>query len=83
MTRIRLFGFLALGLCVFGYAGMGLAILLGALDILGVTATVIAAMALGVLGEIGLWVAAGCLGLGLFQRRKALFERLFGRRAAA
>ena len=83
MTRIRLFGFLALGLCVFGYGGMGLAILLGALDVIGVTATVIAAMALGVLGEIGLWVAAGCLGLGLFHRRKALFERLFGRRAAA
>lgn len=72
MTRIRLIGFLALGLCVFGYAGMGLAILLGALDVIGVTATVIAAMALGLLGE-----------LGLFQRRKALFERVFGRRAKA
>lgn len=83
MTRIRLIGFLALGLCAVGYAGMGLAVLLGALDVIGVTAAVIAAMVLGLLGEIGLWVAAGCLGLGLFQRRRALFERLFGRRAEA
>jgi len=83
MTRIRLFGFLALGLCVVGYAGMGLAILLGALEVIGATASVIAAMALGVLGEVGLWAAAGCLGLGLFQRRKALFARLFGQRAGA
>ena len=31
------------------------------------------------IGEIGLWVAAGCLGLTIFKRRKALFDRIMRR----
>jgi len=35
------------------------------------------------IGEIGLWVGAGCLGLTLFKKRKALFDRVIGRKAPA
>jgi hypothetical protein len=34
-----------------------------------------------VIGEIGLWVAAGCLGWSLFRKRKALFDRVFRRKS--
>ena len=33
-----------------------------------------------VIGEIGLWVAAGCLGWSLFRKRKAFFDRVFRRK---
>jgi hypothetical protein len=35
------------------------------------------------IGEIGLWVGAACLGLTLFKKRKAMLNRLLGRRPAA
>jgi hypothetical protein len=34
-----------------------------------------------VIGEIGLWVAAGCLGWSLFRKRKAFFDRVFRRKS--
>ena len=51
------------------------AILSGTGGLLGVTLA-------AVIGEIGLWVGAGCLGLTLFKKRKAMFDRLFRRKAA-
>ena len=39
--------------------------------------------ALLLIGEIGLWVGAACLGLTLFKKRKAMLNRLLGRRPAA
>ena len=30
----------------------------------------------------GVWVGAGCLGLTLFKKRKALFDKVMGRKAA-
>ncbi|MDQ7811633.1 MAG: hypothetical protein RDU12_02875, partial [Brevundimonas sp.] len=33
-----------------------------------------------IVGEIGLWVAAGSLGWTIFKRRKALIDRMFGRK---
>lgn len=85
LTRTRLIGFTALGVCALGYSGMGLALLAGQLDYLDMTyATLFAAVA-ALIGEIGLWVGAGCLGLTLFKKRKALFDRMFrrGNKAAA
>ena len=41
-------------------------------------AALLAAVA-ALIGEIGLWVGAGCLGLTLFKKRKAMLDRLFGR----
>jgi hypothetical protein len=34
-----------------------------------------------VIGEIGLWVAAGSLGWSLFRKRKALLDRVFRRKS--
>jgi len=43
----------------------------------------VAGAALLLIGEIGLWVGAACLGLTLFKKRKAMLNRLLGRRPAA
>lgn len=83
MTRTRLIGFIAMGFCAVGYAGFALALLAGKLDYLPMTRAAIIAAVAAVIGEIGLWVAAGCLGLTLFKKRKALFDKVMGRKPAA
>lgn len=83
LTRTRLIGFIAMGVCALGYAGMGLALLAGKLDYLDMTYAALFAAIAALIGEIGLWVGAGCLGLTLFKKRKALFDRLFRRGAKA
>ena len=81
LTRIRLIGFIAMGVCAIGYAGFALALLAGKLDYLDMTHAALLAAAAAVIGEIGLWVGAGCLGLTLFKKRKAMLDKLFGRKA--
>ena len=81
LTRTRLIGFAALGVCVVGYTGMGLALLAGKLDYLDMTHAALLAAVAALIGEIGLWVGAGCLGLTLFKKRKAMLDKLFGRKA--
>ena len=81
LTKTRLIGFAAMGVCVVGYTGMGLALLAGKLDYLDMTHAALLAAAAAVIGEIGLWVGAGCLGLTLFKKRKAMLDKLFGRKA--
>ena len=81
MTKTRIIGFTAMGVCVLGYAGMGLFILLAKLGHVGTGVAVAGALASGTVGEIGLWVGAGCLGLTIFKKRKALFDRIFRRGA--
>ena len=83
LTRTRLIGFIAMGVCAIGYIGGGLALLAGKTDQIEMTHAAIAGAALLVIGEIGLWVGAGCLGLTLFKKRKALFDRVMGRKPAA
>ena len=58
-------------------------VVLGKLGHLDLTQALLMAGGAAAVGEIGLWVGAGCLGLTIFKRRKALFDRLFHRRAAA
>lgn len=83
MTRLRLIGWTAMAACVLGYGGAVAAGVLYRLDLLslGQAEAIAVVTALAVVGEIGLWVGAGCLGLTIFKRRKALFDRLFRRRA--
>lgn len=83
MTRTRLIGFVAMGVCVLGYSGMGLALLLGKMGHMEMVHAAILAAAVGIVGEIGLWVGAACLGLTLFRKRKAMLDRLLGRRPAS
>ena len=80
LTRTRLIGFAAMGVCAIGYTGMGLALLAGKLDYLDMTHAALIAAVSALIGEIGLWVGAGCLGLTLFKKRKAMLDKLFGRK---
>lgn len=72
-----------MAVCVIGYVGAGLALLAGKMDYLDMTHAALAAASLAVIGEIGLWVGAACLGLTLFKKRKAMLDRLLRRPAAA
>ena len=79
LTKTRLIGFAALGVCAVGYTGMGLALLAGKMDYLDMTYAALLAAVAALIGEIGLWVGAGCLGLTLFKKRKAMLDKLLGR----
>jgi len=83
LTRTRVIGFIAMGVCVIGYVGGGLALLAGKTDQIEMTHAAVAGGALLLIGEIGLWVGAACLGLTLFKKRKAMLNRLLGRRPSA
>jgi hypothetical protein len=82
LNRTRIIGFAAMGVCVLGYSGMALAIMLGKTEVLTTTQSFIMAGISAVIGEIGLWVGAACLGLTLYKKRKAMLDRLMGRRPA-
>ena len=79
LTKTRLIGFAAMGVCALGYTGMGLALLAGKLEHIDMTHAALLAAVAAVIGEIGLWVGAGCLGLTLFKKRKAMLDKLFRR----
>jgi hypothetical protein len=79
MTKTRLIGFGALGVCILGYAGCLVVMVLAKTGVLGVTEAMLFGAVSALIGETGLWIAAGCLGLTLFSKRKALFERVVGR----
>lgn len=76
-TRTRLVGYTAFVACAIGYAGF-LAVVVALKT--GAISTA-AALAIGgvfaVVGEVGLWVGAACLGLGLYTRRKEKIARFF------
>ena len=80
LTRTRMIGFAALGVCALGYGGMAVALILGKTEVLTTTQSVVAAAVSALIGEIGLWVGAACLGLTLFKKRKAMLDRLLGRK---
>ena len=77
----RMIGFAAMGVCVMGYGGMAVALILGKTEVLTTPQSLIIAGISALIGEIGLWVGAACLGLTLFKKRKAMLDRLMGRKA--
>ena len=81
MPRTRLIGWTAFGVCILGYGGFAAIMIAYKLGHLELREALIYGGPVAVVGEIGLWVAAGCLGWTLFKRRKALFDRMFGRKA--
>ncbi len=80
MTRTRLIGWTAMAVCVLGYAGFAVALVAGRLDHIDRTQALMFGGLAALIGEIGLWIAAGCLGLTMFKRRRALFDRLMSHR---
>lgn len=83
MNRTRIIGWTAMAVCVLGYSGFAAVLVAGKMGYLTLTQTALIGGGLAVIGEVGLWVGAACLGLTLFKRRKAMFDRLFGRKPAA
>ena len=81
MARTRLIGWTAFGVCVLGYGGFAAIMILYKLGHVSLQETLLYGGPVAVVGEIGLWVAAGCLGWTIFKRRKALFDRIFRRGA--
>lgn len=84
MSKTKMIGWTAMLVCILGYGGSVLTLLAVKMDYLALTLPQAAVIGggLAVVGEIGLWVGAGCLGLTLFRKRKAMFDRLFRRKAA-
>jgi hypothetical protein len=83
MTRTKIIAFAAVTALIVGYGGMFATVALAALGLIAREVAVFVAIGLGLIGEGGLWVAAATLGWTLFARRKALLERLTGRKRPA
>jgi hypothetical protein len=79
MTRTRMIGWTAFSACLLGYGGFTAVVVLNRMGVLAMREAVLIGGPAAVIGEIGLWVAAGCLGWSLFRKRKAMFDRLFRR----
>ena len=82
MSRPKMMGWTAFGVCLLGY-GLCAALLVAAkMDHLTMKQALIFGAPAAIIGEIGLWIAAGCLGWTIFKGRKALIDRVFKRRSA-
>jgi hypothetical protein len=79
MPRSRLIGWSAFVVCIAGYGGMAASIIAYKTEALTQSQALLFGAPAGIIGEIGLWVAAGCLGWNLFKGRKAMFDRVFRR----
>lgn len=83
MSRAKLIGLSAVAVAVLGYGGFAAMVALGRMDVLNLSQVLIYGTAAALVGEVGLWVAAACLGWTLFKGRKAILDRLFRRRDRA
>lgn len=83
MQRSRLIGWTAFAFCLLGYGAFTALIVASKMDYLTLKQALMFGAPAAVVGEIGLWVAAGCLGWNLFKGRKAMFDRVFRRNRVA
>ena len=81
MPRTKIIGFSALAVCLLGYGGFALSIVLRKMDLLETSQVLMFGVPSAVVGEIGLWVAAGALGWSIFKGRKLLMDRIFRRKS--
>ena len=79
MNRTKMIGWTAFAFCLLGYGAFTAVIVLNRMGEIAMRETLLIGGPAAVIGEIGLWVAAGCLGWSLFRKRKALFDRVFRR----
>jgi hypothetical protein len=80
MTKTRIIGWSAMAVCGLGYASCAVIAVLAKTGALDTTMALLFGAIAALIGEGGLWVAAGCLGLTIFKKRQALFDRVFRRR---
>jgi len=82
MNRSRLIGWAAFAFCILGY-GVFTALIVGSkFDYLTLKQALMFGAPAAIIGEIGLWIAAGSLGWNLFKGRKAIFDKVFRRNRA-
>lgn len=80
MTKIRMIGWAAMTVCGLGYLGCAVIAVLAKTGDLETNRALLLGAVSALIGESGLWVAAGCLGLTIFKKRQALFDKVFRRR---
>lgn len=80
MTRTKMIGWTAFAFCLLGYGTFTAVVVLNRTGEIALRETMMIGGPAAVIGEIGLWVAAGCLGWSLFRKRQALFDRVFRRK---
>ncbi|WP_372707038.1 hypothetical protein [Brevundimonas sp.] len=83
MSRIRLIGWSAFAVCILGYGAALAAFVLYRLDRLEMSEALWIGGPAALLGEVGLWIAAGCLGWSMFKGRKAIIDRVLRRKPDA
>ena len=83
MTRNRMIGWAAFGVCILGYGAFAALAVMTKMDLIGTREFLLIGVPAAIVGEIGLWASAAYLGWNLFKGRKALFDRLFRRNAPA
>jgi hypothetical protein len=81
MTRTKMIGWTAFAFCLLGYGAFTAVVVLNRMGEIAMRETLLIGGPAAVIGEIGLWVAAGCLGWSLFRKRKAFFDRVFRRKS--
>ena len=81
MTRAKMIGWTAFAVCILGYGAFTAVVVLNRMGEIALRETLLIGGPAAVIGETGLWVAAGCLGWSLFRKRKALFDRVFRRKS--
>ena len=80
MNRTKMIGWTAFAFCLLGYGVFTAVVVLNRMGEIAMRESLLIGGPAAVIGEIGLWVAAGCLGWSLFRKRKALFDRIFRRK---
>ncbi len=80
MTRTKMIGWTAFAFCLLGYGAFTAVVVLNRMGEITMRDSLLIGGPAAVIGEIGLWVAAGCLGWSLFRKRKALIDRVFRRK---
>ena len=81
MTRTKMIGWTAFAFCLLGYGAFTAVVVLNRMGEIAMRETLLIGGPAAVIGEIGLWVAAGCLGWSLFRKRKAMLDRVFRRKS--
>jgi len=79
VNRTKLIGWTAFVVCILGYGAFAAILVLNQMDRLDMREVLLFGGAAAIIGEIGLWIAAGSLGWSLFRKRKAFFDRVFHR----
>ncbi len=81
MNRTRMIGWTAFAACILGYGAFTAVVVLNRMGEIAMREALLIGGPAAVVGEIGLWVAAGCLGWSLFRKRKAVLDRVFRRKS--